>query len=91
MLVFQLLNFSNRAIGIINFKKFFFSKFSRRNYELLSKFKVGLKTLLQQGLTEPAFYCDLVYKIKNIVSRAYCSGQFRKLSYIPNVLGVIQM
>ena len=30
-----------------------FSKFYRRHYELASKFNVGLKTLLHQGLSEP--------------------------------------
>ena len=41
-----------------------FSKFYRRYYELVSKFSVGLKTLLHQGLSEPEFYGDLVYKFK---------------------------
>ena len=39
-----------------------FSKFYRRTYELVSKFNVGLKALLHQGLSEPEFYGDLVYK-----------------------------
>ena len=41
-----------------------FSKFYRRHYELVSKFNVGLKPLLHQGLSEPEFYGDLVYKFK---------------------------
>ena len=41
-----------------------FSKFYRRHYELVFKFSVGSKTLLHQGLSEPEFYCDLVYKFK---------------------------
>ena len=32
-----------------------FSKFYRQHYELLSKFNVGLKPLLHQGLSEPEF------------------------------------
>ena len=36
-------------------------KFYRRYYNLISKFKVGLKSLLRQGLSEPDFYGDLVY------------------------------
>ena len=32
------------------------SKFYRRHYELVSKFSVGLKTLLHRGLSEPEFY-----------------------------------
>ena len=34
-----------------------FSKFYR-HYELISKFNVGLKSLLHQGLSEPEFYGD---------------------------------
>ena len=41
-----------------------FSKCYRRHYELVSKFYVGLKTLLRQGLSEPKFYGELVYKFK---------------------------
>ena len=36
-----------------------FSKFYRQHYQLVSKFSVGLKTLLHQGLSEPEFYGDL--------------------------------
>ena len=39
-----------------------FSKFYRRHYELISKFNVGFKSLLHQGLSEPEFYGDLVNK-----------------------------
>ena len=46
-----------------------FSKFYRRHYELVSKFNFGLKTLWHQGLSEPEFYGDLVYKFKKIVGR----------------------
>ena len=56
-----------------------FSKFYRRHYELVSKFNVGLKPLLHQGLLEPEFYGDLVYKFKKIESRADFSDQFRKI------------
>ena len=56
-----------------------FSKFYRRHYELVSKFNVGLKTFLHQGLSEPEFYGDLVYKLKTIVDRADFSDQFRKI------------
>ena len=45
-----------------------FSKFYRRHSDLVSKFNVGLKSLLQQGLSEPEFYGDLVhvYKFRKI-------------------------
>ena len=45
-----------------------FSKFYRRYYDLISKFQVGLKSLLRQGLSEPDFYGDLVYKLKKILA-----------------------
>ena len=45
-----------------------FSKFYRQYYDLISKFQVGLKFLLRQGLSEPDFYSDLVYKLKKIIS-----------------------
>ena len=41
-----------------------FSKFYRRHYELVSNFNVGSKALLRQGLSEPEFYGDLVYKFQ---------------------------
>ena len=37
-----------------------FSKFYHRHNELISKFNVGLKTLLREGLSESEFYGDLV-------------------------------
>ena len=47
-----------------------FSKFYRRNFDLVSKFNVGLKSLLQQGLSESGNYGELVYKFrKNICLR----------------------
>ena len=45
---------------------------------MVSKFKVGLKSLLQQGLLGPEFYGDLVYKSNKIVSRAHISDQFSR-------------
>ena len=41
-----------------------FSKFYRRHSALLEKYNVCLKTLLQQGISEPEFYGDLVYRFK---------------------------
>ena len=55
-----------------------FSKFYRRYYDLISKFKVGLKSLMRQGLSEPEFYGDLVYKLKKIVGSYDFSAQFIK-------------
>ena len=56
-----------------------FSKFYRRYYDLISKFQAGLKSLLHQGLSEPDFYGDLVYKLKKIVGSNIVSAQFIKI------------
>ena len=58
-----------------------FSKFYRRHYALISKFNVGQKTLLREGLSEPEFYKngDLVYKFKTLIGRNDFSFQFRKI------------
>ena len=40
---------------------------------------IGLKTLLQQGISEPIFYGDLVYKFKRIVGKPNFSDQFKKI------------
>ena len=56
-----------------------FSKFYRRYYGLISKFQVGLKSLLRQELSEPEFYGDLVYKLKKIVGSNNFSSHFIKI------------
>ena len=56
-----------------------FSKFYRRHYELISKYNVGLKTLLSEDLSEPEFYADLVYKFKKLKGINDFSFQFRKI------------
>ena len=55
--------------------------------------QVGLKSLLRQGLSEPDFYGDLVYKLKKIVGSNNFSAQFikiishyKKIGYNINVL-----
>ena len=35
----------------------------------MSKYNVGLKTLLLQGFLEPEFYGDLVYKFRKIIGK----------------------
>ena len=72
-------NARNKSLTAKLLQRKTFSKFYRRHYELVSKFSVGLKTLLHQGLSEPEFYGDLVYKFKKIVGRADFSDQFRKI------------
>ena len=56
-----------------------FCKFYRRHSELVGKYNVSLRKLLQQGISEPEFYGDLVYRIRKIVEKSTFSEQFRKL------------
>ena len=60
---------------------------------MISKFQVGLKSLFRQGLSEPDFYGDLVYKLKKIAGSNNFSAQFikiishyKKIGYNINVL-----
>ena len=53
-----------------------FSKFYRRQLiKLISKYNVGLKTILGEGLSEPEFYGDLVYKSKKLIDDFFFSVQ----------------
>ena len=56
-----------------------YSNFYRRYYNLISKFQIGLQSLLRQGLPEPEFYGDLVYDLKKIVGSNNFSAQFIKI------------
>ena len=38
-----------------------------------------MKTLMQQGISEPIFYGDLVYKFKRIVGKSSFSEKFKKI------------
>ena len=56
-----------------------FSKFYRRQFDLVSKYNVGLKTLLLQGLSEPEFYGNLVYKFRKIIGKYDFPFHFKKI------------
>ena len=56
-----------------------FSKFYCRYSALVEKYSVSLKTLLQQGISEPVFYGDVMYRFRIIVGKSNFSEQFRKL------------
>ena len=79
-------NYRNKALTAKHLRRFryfklrkAFSKFYRRYSALLEKYSVSLKTLLQQGISEPQFYGDLVYRFRKIVGKSNFSEQFRKL------------
>ena len=56
-----------------------FSKFYRRYIELIEKYNVSLKRLMQQGFCNPEFYGDLVYKFKKITGNPNFSNLFKRI------------
>ena len=56
-----------------------FLNFTTDTQELSVKYNIGLKVLLQQGISEPIFYCDSVYKFKRIVRKPNFSDRFKKI------------
>ena len=62
------------AIGIINSAKHF-----PRYFELIEKYHVSLKKLMQQGICNPEFYGDLVYKFKKIIGNPNFSNLLKRI------------
>ena len=56
-----------------------FSKFCWWHFDIMSKYNVGLKTLLRQGLSKPEFYGDLVYKFRKIIGKNDFLHHFKKM------------
>ena len=56
-----------------------YSKFYRRHFDIVSQYNVGLKRLLQEGLSEPEFYGDLVYKFRKIIGKNAFPYHFKKI------------
>ena len=48
-------------------------------YESISKFNVGLQTHVREGLSDPEFYGDLVYKFKKCIGKNNFSFHFRQI------------
>ena len=63
-----------------------FSKFYRRYYDLISIFQIELKSLLLQGLSQPEFYGDLMYKLKTTVQFIKIISHYKRIGYNINVL-----
>ena len=56
-----------------------YSKFYWRHFDIVSKYNVGLKTLLLQGLSESEIYGDLVYKFRKIIGKNDFPYHFKKI------------
>ena len=59
-----------------------FSKFYRRHFELTEKYHVSLKKRMQQGICNPEFYGDLVYKFKKTIGNPNFFDLFKRIVYI---------
>ena len=56
-----------------------FSKIYRWHFDLVSKYNVGSKALLRQGLSESDFYGDLVYKFRKTIGTDNFPYHFKKI------------
>ena len=56
-----------------------FSKFYRRHFELIEKYHASLKKLMQQGISNPEFYGDLVYRFTKIIGNPNFSDLFKRI------------
>ena len=82
----QIFNYRNKALTAKLFRQGYryfklhkaFSKFYRRHSALVEKYSVSLKTPLQQVMSEPEFYGDLVYRFRKIVGKSNFSEQLQK-------------
>ena len=80
------LNCRNKALTVILLRHGYrYINFVRRFQSFIAdtvggwnKYIVSLKNLLQQGISEPEFYGDLVSRIRKIVRTSIFSEQFRK-------------
>ena len=72
-----------KANGIINSAKHF-PNFTVGT-DLIEKYHVSLKKLLQQGISNPEFYGDLVYKFKKVIVNPNFSDLFKRIIRFKNV------
>ena len=56
-----------------------FSKFYRRHFEMVSKYNTGSRSLLQQCLSKPESYGDLVYKFRKKCREIEFSDQLKNI------------
>ena len=49
------------------------------HFHLVSKYNIGLKTLLLQGLSKPDFYGHFVYKFRQIIGKYDFPYNFKKV------------
>ena len=73
-------DFDNRnIIHTINSVKVFFTKFYYRHSELIVKYNICLRTLLQRGISEPVFLWQFSLYILRIVGNPNCIDQIKTI------------
>ena len=66
-----------------------FSKVYRWHFDIVSKYNVGLKTLLLQCHSEPKFYGNLVYKFRKIIGKNDFAYHFKRIILVIKRLLII--
>ncbi len=56
-----------------------FSKFYRRNGDLVEKYNSNMKALLRSGIAHPHLYGDVIYKLRNIKGSRLFPDQFNRI------------
>ena len=59
-----------------------FSKIYHRHADIIVKYNIGLKTLLQQGISEPIFYGDLVINSNELLENLILVINSKRLSNV---------
>ena len=62
---------------LVNNARHFLNSTTDTDSELIVKYNIRLKTLLQQGISEPIFYSDLIYKFKLGYHATVCMPSFK--------------
>ena len=60
-------------------QRYRYHKLRKAFSKIVHKSNVGLKTLLLQGLSEPEFYGDLVFKFRKIIGKYDFPYHFKKI------------
>ena len=76
-MIISIFMFYYQKKGIPSENPFLFRKELFSKLRVNVKYNIELKTLLQQGISEPIFYGNLVYKLKIIFDKPNFSDQFK--------------
>ena len=63
-----------------------FSKFYCRHFDLIEKYNVSLKIIMQQGISNPEFYGVLVYKFSQNLFFKHIVNHFKRAGYTLDIM-----